>query len=102
MIEELMAFTRRGFLLQTVVGLAAASISRPAEAQTIQTTTQKLSGAPTTVRALLRSTWTAKWIGCPGADPYGYGVYHFRKTLDLPAKPARFVVHVSGDNRYQL
>ena len=39
---------------------------------------------------------------CPGADPYWYGVYHFRKTLELPAKPARFVVHVSGDNRYQL
>ncbi len=31
-----------------------------------------------------------------------YGVYHFRHTFDLPAKPARFLVHASADNRYQL
>ena len=51
---------------------------------------------------LLRRTWSARWIAVPDAPPDAYGVYHFRRTFDLPAKPQRFVVHVSGDNRYQL
>lgn len=29
-------------------------------------------------------------------------VYVFRKTLNLPSKPERYVVHVSADNRYKL
>jgi hypothetical protein len=51
---------------------------------------------------LLNKAWSAKWISVPGAPPFDYGVYHFRKTFDLPSKPARFVIHVSADNRYQL
>ena len=51
---------------------------------------------------LLRRQWAAKWISAAGAHPTEYGVYHFRRTVDLPAKPGRFVVHVSGDNRYQF
>ncbi|GAB3576606.1 hypothetical protein GCM10027578_42820 [Spirosoma luteolum] len=46
--------------------------------------------------------WTAKWITPPGVSGRQYGIYHFRKTLDLAQKPSRFVVHVSADNRYQL
>src|SRR5262249_48938901 len=30
------------------------------------------------------------------------GVFHFRKTFTLGAVPQHFVVHVSGDNRYEL
>ncbi|WP_229206171.1 hypothetical protein [Dyadobacter fermentans] len=30
-----------------------------------------------------------------------YGVYKFRKTIELNAKPASFFVHVSADNRYK-
>jgi alpha-L-rhamnosidase len=51
---------------------------------------------------LIRQTWKARWITVPGAPLDGYGVYHFRRTFELAAKPASFVVHVSGDNRYQL
>ena len=51
---------------------------------------------------LLRSTWTARWIAVQGAAPNAYGVYHFRRKIQLAAKPGRFVVHASGDNRYQL
>ena len=51
---------------------------------------------------LLRQAWSAKWISAPGAPRTGYGVYHFRKTLDLADVPERFVIHASGDNRYQL
>ena len=51
---------------------------------------------------LLQRTWSAKWIAVPGAPPNDYGVYHFRRALQLSAKPEHFVVHASGDNRYQL
>lgn len=51
---------------------------------------------------LLRNTWSARWITVPNAQPFAYGVYHFRKTFDLPGAPPSFIVHVSGDNRYQL
>ncbi len=53
-------------------------------------------------QSLLRRLWTAKWIAVPKAPSTEYGVYHFRKTFDLDARTERFVVHVSGDNRYQL
>jgi len=46
--------------------------------------------------------WPAQWIHVPGAPPSDYGVYHFRRSLALAAKPGRYVVYVSGDNRYEL
>ena len=51
---------------------------------------------------LLRTRWPAQWAYPADADPFGYGVYHFRKTFDLKEKPAHFPIHVSADNRYQL
>ena len=58
--------------------------------------------APSVNPALLQSYWKARWITVPDAPPQAYGVYHFRKSVDLPAKPATFVVHVSADNRYRF
>lgn len=46
--------------------------------------------------------WKASWIDVPDSDPQGYGVYLFRREINLDGKPDRFLVHVSGDNRYQL
>jgi hypothetical protein len=46
--------------------------------------------------------WPAQWIDVPATSPHAYGVYHFRKTFTLPAKPATFLINVSADNRYQL
>jgi alpha-L-rhamnosidase len=46
--------------------------------------------------------WDARWITHPTASPRRYGVYHFRRSIGLPQKPARFIVHVSADNRYRL
>ena len=51
---------------------------------------------------LLYKPWSARWIATPGAPPNGYGVYHFRRAFELASAPASFVVHVTGDNRYQL
>jgi alpha-L-rhamnosidase len=52
--------------------------------------------------ALLTSRWAAHWIRPADATPKGFGVYHFRKTFDLPSAPRRFVIHASADNRYEL
>lgn len=51
---------------------------------------------------LLSRQWTARWIAVPDEPDEGYGVYHFRRAFDLNSRPASFVVHVTGDNRYQL
>lgn len=44
----------------------------------------------------------ARWISHPTAPGEEYGVFHFRRTLELAAAPGRFLVHVSADNRYRL
>jgi alpha-L-rhamnosidase len=51
---------------------------------------------------LLTGRWTAHWIRPTGAPPAGFGVYHFRKALDITAVPRAFVIHASADNRYEL
>jgi alpha-L-rhamnosidase len=52
--------------------------------------------------ALLTGRWRAAWIRYPGGFPREFGVFHFRKAFTLASAPERFVVHVSGDNRYEL
>ncbi|WP_338877372.1 alpha-L-rhamnosidase C-terminal domain-containing protein (plasmid) [Spirosoma sp. SC4-14] len=51
---------------------------------------------------LRQKPWSAKWIAVAGEPAQEYGVYHFRKQINLTGKPNSFVVHVSGDNRYKL
>ena len=51
---------------------------------------------------ILQKRWQANWICVPNTSPDGYGVYMFRKTIDLSSKPQSFIIHVSGDNRYKL
>lgn len=51
---------------------------------------------------LLNGRWTSFWITCPDVPQKEYGVYHFRKSFELPVKPDSFVVHVTADNRYRL
>lgn len=46
--------------------------------------------------------WNAQWIATPGIAGNEYGVYYFRKSINLTAKPDSFIVHVSADNRYKL
>lgn len=59
------------------------------------------AGAAGALAAPARS-WTAFWIFAPHASPADFGVYHFRRAIDLASRPDRFAVHVSADNRYQL
>lgn len=44
----------------------------------------------------------ARWIAPPGIPGDSFAVFHARRAFDLPSVPARFVVHVSADNRYRL
>ncbi len=50
---------------------------------------------------VLRQPWTARWIHPPaGENLQDYGVYHFRRTVELPAQPAKCTIHVTADSRY--
>ena len=44
----------------------------------------------------------APWIGYPSASVTDYGVYLFRKTVQLEQTPDELRIHVSADNRYHL
>ena len=46
--------------------------------------------------------WNAYWIAPPNESGREYGVYYFRKSVVLDAKPNSFKVKVSADNRYKL
>lgn len=51
---------------------------------------------------ILQKRWQAFWLTVPNESTDGYGVYLFRKSVELDSKPATFIVHVSADNRYKL
>ncbi|MDF2431332.1 MAG: alpha-L-rhamnosidase, partial [Mucilaginibacter sp.] len=46
--------------------------------------------------------WNTDWIAAPNDAGNAYGIYYFRKSIDLAAKPMSFIIHVSADNRYKL
>ncbi|WP_214073357.1 alpha-L-rhamnosidase C-terminal domain-containing protein [Mucilaginibacter sp. dw_454] len=58
--------------------------------------------AQTPDMAVATKPWNAYWITASNEINHEYGVYYFRKKIDLPAKPATFFVNVSADNRYKL
>jgi alpha-L-rhamnosidase len=51
---------------------------------------------------LMSRFWSARWIAPPVVSLKDFGVFHFRRNFTLSAKPERFVIHVSADNRYRL
>lgn len=59
-------------------------------------------GAAVPDESLQTRQWDAQWVEVPGTDPQAWGVYLFRRTLDLAAAPEHFPVLVSADNRYKL
>src|SRR5664279_5517827 len=52
--------------------------------------------------SVLNESWKASWIAVPGETTTGYGVYLFRKSVNLTVKPDSFIIHISADNRYKL
>ena len=56
----------------------------------------------TEISPILNSkVWDAHWIKHPNTKST-YGVYHFRKQFELSRVPAKFIIHISADNRYWL
>jgi hypothetical protein len=53
-------------------------------------------------RTLLSRPWDASWISHPSAARKDFGVFHFRRQINLSSQPDTFIVHVSADNRYRL
>ena len=49
-----------------------------------------------------KEQWSAAWIEVPGSDRNGYGVYYFRKDINLATAPKEFKIYVSADQRYKL
>jgi hypothetical protein len=62
----------------------------------------QISNSQTINPALLTGFWKARWISHPEGPPREFGLFFFRKTVTLAAAPAHFVIHASGDNRYEL
>lgn len=70
---------------------------------TIQISAQnQLAGAEKINPELLNNHWTAQWITHPTESALDYGVFHFRKNIELTTVPAEFIIHVSADNRYRF
>src|SRR5271155_1624914 len=59
-----------------------------------------VAGALSSVGFAAEPLWKASWITHPTAPLREPIVLHFRRTLQLDSKPARYVVHVSADNRF--
>jgi alpha-L-rhamnosidase len=57
---------------------------------------------PQTIQAADQAKWTASWITHPTAPLREPMVLHFRRMLQLTAKPDHYIVHVSADNRFIL
>jgi hypothetical protein len=68
---------------------------------TITAPSLAIGQAPTPPR-LLTELWPAHWITHPAAPKNEYGVYLFRKQIELPGRPGQFPVHVTADARYRL
>ena len=72
------------------------------------------SSAQSISNEVLKEPWKSQWITFSGNNNVNqwnaaytsslkeYGVYKFRKSIELAAKPSTFIVHVSADNRYKL
>ena len=58
--------------------------------------------APDARSAVFSGADPAQWISHPSDSGSGFGVWHFRRVIELAARPEKFVVHVSGDNRFRL
>ena len=63
---------------------------------------QTATAQPPTAPRIFASAPEAVWIAPPGMPADSFGVFHARRSFDLGAQPAHFIVHVSADNRYRL
>ena len=86
----------------TVIGAAGT-----AEPKTAIRNTRPIAAFPAVRTAapdsgLLTATWETRWARDGESSPYDFGVYHFRRSFDLAARPETFVINITADNRYRL
>jgi alpha-L-rhamnosidase len=62
----------------------------------------KINIAQNVQPAIMQKQWKAAWIQVPGEPSNGYGVYLFRKKIQIQSTPTSYRIHVSADNRYKL
>lgn len=55
-----------------------------------------------TPNSTINRPWNSSWIAAAFDGGKDYGVFYFRKSINLVAKPLKFLIHVSADNRYKL
>ena len=82
-----------------MAGMRSAQGAQSADTQSREATTDQPVGRSI---ELASRQWTARWITAPNAPAGEFGVYHFRRVLELSSKPGTYIVHVTADNRYQL
>ncbi len=46
--------------------------------------------------------WQAQWVQVPDTDGKDYGVYLFRKQIEIEKIPSALPVYISADNKYEL
>lgn len=51
---------------------------------------------------MMKESWNALWIAVPESSQKDYGIYYFRKDINLDKQPEKFIAYVSGDTRYKL
>jgi hypothetical protein len=51
---------------------------------------------------VFQNALAARWISHPTAPGEEFGVFHFRRVIDLSESTERFIVHLSADNRYRF
>ena len=62
----------------------------------IATLARSDGAAPAINPVLLTKRWSARWITVSDSSPFDYAVYHFRRTIELPTRPASFAIQVTG------
>ena len=88
-----------GILVTAALMLA---VSVPADAQWGSPERQLATLMERETYDILKDKWSAAWIEVPDSTPEEYGVYYFRKDIELAGAPDSFIVHVSADQRYKL
>ena len=62
----------------------------------------RASAQPPAAARVFSGAPAAAWIAPPGIPSDSFVVFHARRVFELTDRPARFLVHVSADNRYRL
>ena len=61
-----------------------------------------VSKVQSTDQPIPKKRWPSFWVAVPNQSTDGYGVFIFRKNIEVNIKPGKFLIYISADNRYKL